>query len=196
MRAQERVLAAPGTTARTLRAPSLARDAALVIAGSIAVAVAAQIAIPFPGSPVPVTAQTFALLVVGIALGARRGALALALYLLEGALGLPVFAGGASGPGTLIGPTAGYLLAFPLAALVAGALATSRSSWLRIAVASIASHAVIFVFGLVWLARFVGAEQVVATGLLPFLPGEVVKIAATVLCFSGPASFFRRPTIR
>jgi biotin transport system substrate-specific component len=96
----------------------------------------------------------------------------------------------------LIGPTAGYLLAFPLAALVAGALATSRSSWLRIAVASIASHAVIFVFGLVWLARFVGAEQVVATGLLPFLPGEVVKIAATVLCFSGPASFFRRPTIR
>lgn len=161
-------------------------------AGSVAIAIAAQIAIPFPGSPVPVTAQTFALLVVGISLGARRGALALALYLLEGALGLPVFAGGAAGPAAFIGPTAGYLLAFPLAALVAGALAAPRSSWLRIALASFASHAVVFAFGLAWLARFVGAEHVFAVGLVPFLPGEALKIAATVLVFAGLAHDRRR----
>jgi len=181
------VPAAPGTGvgASALRAPSFARDAALVLAGSLAVAVAAQVAIPFPGSPVPVTAQTFGLLVVGIGLGARRGALALALYLLEGAAGLPVFAGGASGPAVFVGPTAGYLLAFPLAALVAGALASPRSSWLRVALASLASHAVVFAFGLAWLARFVGAGNVVATGLVPFLPGEALKIVATVLVFRG-----------
>lgn len=181
-----------GVGASALRAPSFARDAALVLAGSLAVAVAAQVAVPFPGSPVPVTAQTFALLVVGIGLGARRGALALALYLLEGAAGLPVFAGGASGPAAIVGPSAGYLLAFPLAALVAGALASPRSSWLRIVVASLASHAVVFAFGLAWLARFVGAGNVVATGLVPFLPGEALKIVATVLVFRGWALAPRR----
>jgi biotin transport system substrate-specific component len=181
-----------GVGASALRAPSLARDAALVLAGSLAVAVAAQVAVPFPGSPVPVTAQTFALLVVGIGLGARRGALALALYLLEGVAGLPVFAGGASGPAAFVGPTAGYLLAFPLAALVAGALASPRSPWLRIAVASLASHAVVFAFGLAWLARFVGAGNVVATGFVPFLPGEALKIVATVLVFRGWALAPRR----
>jgi len=166
-------------------AARIARDAGLVLAGSAAVAVAAQIAVPFPGSPVPVTAQTFALLLVGIALGARRGAIALGLYLLEGAAGLPVFAGGAGGPGAFVGPTAGYLLAFPPAAFVAGALASPRASAARIVAASLASHAVIFVVGLAWLARFVGAEQVVAMGLVPFLPGEALKIGATVLAMKG-----------
>ena len=175
---------APRVQHAAITAP-FARDAGLVVAGSIAVAIAAQVAIPFPGSPVPITAQTFALLLVGIGLGARRGGLALALYLLEGALGLPVFAGGAAGPGAFAGPTAGYLLAFPLAALVAGGLATPRSSWPRVVAASLASHAVIFAFGLVWLARFVGSQHVIAMGLLPFLPGEAIKIAATALSLEG-----------
>ncbi len=167
------------------RAARIARDAGLVLAGSAAVALAAQIAVPFPGSPVPVTAQTFALLLVGIALGARRGAMALGLYLLEGLAGLPVFAGGVGGPGAFVGPTAGYLLAFPPAAFVAGALASPRASAARIVAASLLSHGVIFVAGLAWLARFVGAEHVVATGLVPFLPGEALKIGATVLVLRG-----------
>jgi len=174
-----------GSATRAALAGRAARDAALVLAGSVAVAAAAQIAVPFPGSPVPVTAQTFALLLVGIALGARRGAMALGLYLLEGAAGLPVFAGGAGGPGAFVGPTGGYLMAFPLAAFGAGALATPRASAARIVAASLLSHAVIFAVGTAWLARFVGAQHALAAGLLPFLPGEALKIGATLLALRG-----------
>jgi biotin transport system substrate-specific component len=161
------------------------RDVALVVGASLFVAAAAQVATPFPGSPVPVTAQTLALLLVGIALGARRGAAALALYLAEGLAGLPVFAAGGAGPAAFVGPTGGYLVAFPAAAFVAGALATPRSSTPRIVFASAASHAVIFLVGLAWLARFVGPERVFAMGLYPFLPGEAGKIAATAIALKG-----------
>ncbi|MFN0151327.1 MAG: biotin transporter BioY [bacterium] len=185
MDATERTLRVDATAGGATRTARIARDAGLVLAGSVAVALAAQIAVPFPGSLVPVTAQTFALLVVGISLGARRGAMALGLYLLEGLAGLPVFAGGIGGPAAFVGPTAGYLLAFPSAALVAGALASPRASAPRIVAASLVSHGVIFVAGLAWLSRFVGAEQVVATGLVPFLPGEALKIGATLLVLKG-----------
>jgi biotin transport system substrate-specific component len=165
---------------RAVRLPAAARDAAFVVAGSVAVAIAAQIAVPFPGSPVPVTGQTLALLLVGFALGARRGAAALALYLAEGLAGLPVFAAGGAGMGALLGPTGGYLLAFPAAAFVAGALASARSSAPRVVLASLASHAVVFASGLAWLARFVPAGGLLAAGLLPFLPGEAIKIGAAL----------------
>lgn len=172
---------------------SILRDLAAPLAASLAVALAAQVSLPIPGSPVPVTGQTFALLLVGFFLGARRGALALALYVAEGVAGLPVFAGGAAGPGVLVGPTAGYLLAFPPAAWVAGALASPRSSVARIVLASLASHAVIFAGGLAVLARFVGAGGAVATGLLPFLPGEVIKIAAALAFVRGWTTLRRPP---
>ncbi len=174
------------------RLSAATRDLAAALAASLAVAVAAQVAVPIPGSPVPVTGQTLALLLVGFFLGARRGALALALYVAEGIAGLPVFAGGASGPGVLVGATAGYLLAFPPAAFVAGAFASPRSSVARIVVASLASHAVIFVGGLAVLARFLGPERAIAAGLLPFLPGEVLKIAAALVILRG-WSTLRRP---
>src|SRR5690242_3764504 len=110
-------------TARTLtladaafpRAGTL-RDTLLVIGASVATALAAQVAIPVPGSPVPITGQTFAVLLTGMLLGPSRAFLAQALYLAEGALGLPVFAGAAAGAAKLFGPTGGYLFAFPLAA--------------------------------------------------------------------------------
>src|SRR6266550_6187165 len=92
----------------------------LVIAGSAIIAIAAQIAIPIPFSPVPLTLQPLAVLLVGVALGATRGSAAATLYLLEGAAGLPVFAQGHGGALWLLGPTAGYLLAYPFAAFVAG----------------------------------------------------------------------------
>ena len=99
------------------------RDVALVVGASLVTALAAQVAVPLPGSPVPLTGQTFAVLLTGAALGARRAFLAQTLYLLQGAAGLPVFAGGLGGAWLLAGPAGGYLAAFPLAAAVTGALA-------------------------------------------------------------------------
>lgn len=174
--------------ARAVRIVSAAREGGLLLLASAFVAASAQVAVPLPGSPVPVTLQTLALLLVGIGLGARRGALALALYVAEGLAGLPVFAGGAAGPGVLLGPTGGYLLAFPAAAFVAGALASPRSGVARLATASLASHAVVFAGGLALLARIVPPEGLLAAGLLPFLPGEAMKIGACVAIVRGWAA--------
>jgi len=151
----------------------------LVAAGSALIAASAWIAIPLPFSPVPVTAQTFAVLLAGSALGARRGAAAALAYLAEGCAGLPVFAGGAAGAHVLLGATGGYLVGFVPGAWLCGALADR--GWDRRVGTTVASMALgnlaILVPGLLWLARLVGPERVVALGLLPFLPGDAVKIA-------------------
>jgi biotin transport system substrate-specific component len=163
-------------------AASLAYEALLVLAGSALIALSAWIALPLPFSPVPVTAQTFAVLFVGSALGARRGAASALAYLAEGASGLPVFAGGSSGVHVLVGPTGGYLAGFVLGAWICGALAERgydrrpATTLLSMALGNIA----ILVPGLLWLARFVGAPRVLAMGLFPFLPGDVLKIALAV----------------
>lgn len=184
---------APRTLAETSTLPSwlLVSLASLVIAG------AAQVAIPLPFTPVPLTGQTFGVLLTGMALGSRRGALAVALYLLEGALGLPVFAGGAAGLVKLLGPTGGYLAAFPLAAFVAGLLA--ERGWDRkpgtTVVGMLLASAVIFLLGALWLARFVGGlGPAVVQGVLPFLPGDLVKasLAAGLL----PATWHYAPLRR
>lgn len=163
------------------------RDILLVLGASLVTAVAAQIAIPLPFSPVPLTGQTFAVLLSGAVLGARRGFLAQALYLAEGAAGLPFFAGAAGGPAVLFGPTGGYLLAFPLAALVTGALA--RGGWDRrfagMALAMLLGSVVIFGFGLAGLSRFVPTDRLVALGLLPFLPGDLVKAVLASIAVPG-----------
>ena len=170
------------------------RNALLVVGASLVTAVAARIAIPLPWTPVPVTGQTFAVLLTGMVLGSRRGALALALYLAEGAVGLPVFAGGAAGPAALLGPTGGYLLAFPLGAAVTGMLASR--GWDRRALTTLAAmligSGVIFACGLAWLARFVPAGQLLGAGLLPFLPGDVVKAALAALAFPYAWSWINR----
>jgi len=162
-----------------------ARDALLIVAASLVTALAAQIAVPLPWSPVPITGQTFAVLLSGAVLGARRGFLAQVLYLSQGALGLPVFAGGAAGVATLLGPTAGYLFAFPFAAAVTGALA--ERGWDRrfftMAAAMLFGSAVIFALGLAWLSRFVPGPGVLAAGLYPFVPGDLVKTALAALAF-------------
>jgi len=170
------------------------RNALLVVGASLVTAVAARIAIPLPWTPVPVTGQTFAVLLTGMVLGSRRGALALALYLAEGAVGLPVFAGGAAGPAALLGPTGGYLLAFPLGAAVTGMLASR--GWDRRALTTLAAmligSGVIFACGLAWLARFVPAGQLLGAGLLPFIPGDVVKAALAALAFPYAWSWINR----
>lgn len=157
----------------------------LVVASSLVTAAAAQLAIPVPWSPVPITGQTFAVLLSGMVLGSRRAFLAQALYLLEGAAGLPVFAGGAAGAAILMGPTAGYLAAFPFAAFVTGALA--ERGWDRRFVttflAMLLGSALIFTVGLAWLSRFLAGPQLLAAGLLPFVPGDLIKSALAAVAF-------------
>jgi biotin transport system substrate-specific component len=161
------------------------RDVLLIVGASGATALAAQVALPLPWSPVPLTGQTFAVLLSGAVLGARRAFLAQLLYLAEGAVGLPVFAAGAAGFAIFAGPTGGYLLAFPLAAAVTGALAGRR--WDRrfgpMLGAMLLGSAVIFGLGLAALSRFVAADRLLAAGLLPFLPGDVIKSTLAAVAF-------------
>ncbi|MDY7095584.1 MAG: biotin transporter BioY [Acidobacteriota bacterium] len=142
--------------------------------GAALVALAARWSFPVPGSPVPVSAQTLAVLVVGLALGSARGAGALALYLAAGAAGLPVFADGAAGLEHLLGPTGGYLLGFVAGAAVAGR-APVTTTWRRRILLLLAAHGVIFALGVPWLAVFVGTSEAVTAGLLPFLLGALIK---------------------
>jgi biotin transport system substrate-specific component len=159
------------------------RDVLLVVGASLLTAAAARIALPLPWSPVPLTGQTFAVLLTGAALGARRAMLAQALYLVEGAMGLPFFAGGLGGALVLAGPTGGFLLAFPLAAAVTGMCA--GHGWDRrfgtMLAAMLLGGAVILVSGVAVLSRFVPPDRLLAAGLLPFLPGEVIKAVAAAL---------------
>ena len=180
------------STVRTLTLADVAipragvlRNALLIAGASAATALAARIAIPVPWSPVPLTGQTFAVLLSGAVLGARRAFLAQALYLAEGSIGLPVFAGGAAGLATLAGPTGGYLAAFPFAAALTGALA--ERGWDRrfatMVAAMLLGSAVIFGFGLIQLSRFVPQAQLLAARLLPFIPGDLVKSGLAALAF-------------
>ena len=163
----------------------------LVVGASLATAAAAQLAIPVPWSPVPITGQTFAVLLSGAVLGTRRALIAQALYLLEGAAGLPFFAGGVGGAALLAGPTGGYLMAFPLAAAVTGMLA--ERGWDRRFVTMMAAmllgSTILFAFGLAMLARFVAPGALLGAGLLPFVPGDLIKAALAALAFPAAWRF-------
>lgn len=152
----------------------------LVAGGSLLIALSAQVAVPLPWSPVPVTGQTFGVLLVAAALGSRLGLAAVSAYLVQGAMGLPVFApGGAPGVARLVGPTGGYLVGFALAAFAVGSLA--ERGWDRrlgpAILAMLAGLALVYVVGLLWLSRFVAPDRLLQAGLVPFLPGEIVKLA-------------------
>ncbi|GAA2597105.1 biotin transporter BioY [Streptomyces tubercidicus] len=164
----------PAATASRARV----RDAALVIGGAALTGIAAQIAVPVPGSPVPVTGQTFAALLVGASLGAGRGLLSLALYALAGLAGMPWFAGGASGAG---GATFGYIVGMMLAATAVGALARRGGDrgMLRTAATMAVGSALIYAVGVPYLALSTGMSlgQAVAAGMVPFLIGDALKAA-------------------
>jgi len=162
--------------------PRLARvfDAALVAGFSILIALSAQVAIPLPFTPVPVTLQTFAILLTGCLLGSGRGALAAAAYVAEGSLGLPFFSGGTAGIGHLLGPTGGYLVGCVAAAFVAGLLAerglARKPAGLLMTLC--AADLLVFVPGVLWLSVFTGPGKAVALGFLPFVVGDALKVAA------------------
>lgn len=164
----------------SLRRRALAYDLALILGGSLCIALSAQVAVKLPFSPVPVTGQTLAVLLAGALLGSRRGALAVLVYIGQGLLGLPVFAGGAVGWARLAGPTGGYLIGFVLAAYLVGLLA--ERGWDRRPATTVGAmllgNTIIYACGLLWLSGFVGGlAKAVPLGLTPFLPGDLLKIA-------------------
>ncbi len=155
-------------------------DALLVVAGAGFVAIAAQIEIHLGFTPVPITAQTFAVLLVGTALGSVLGVASLALYVAVGMLGAPVYAGGEGGWEWIEGATGGYLVGFVVAAGVAGVLAERQ--WDRristAVTAMLTGNVLIYLFGLPWLAHVVGYgwEGTFENGLYPFVVGDLVKL--------------------
>ncbi|MFD5115080.1 biotin transporter BioY [Streptomyces sp. NPDC058391] len=154
------------------------RDIALVVGGAVLTGLAAQLSVPVPGSPVPVTGQTFAALLVGTALGPRRGFLSLAIYTLVGMVGMPWFSAGSSGPG---GASFGYVLGMLLAATVVGALARRGGdrSVPRTAGTMVLGSVVIYAVGVPYLAVAAGMSlsAAVTAGLVPFLLGDALKAA-------------------
>ncbi len=159
-------------------ANTMLHRACIAVGFSVLVALSAQVAVRVPFTPVPVTGQTFAVLLAGALLGSRLGACALLLYLMEGAVGLPVFAGGSAGAWHLAGPTGGYLFGFVVAAFVVGWLAEHRwdRSFGRAILAMLAGEIAIYGLGLLWLARYVPAESLLPMGLTPFLLGDAAKL--------------------
>jgi biotin transport system substrate-specific component len=157
------------------------RDLTLILLGALFVAVLAQIKIPLPFTPIPLTGQTFAVLLIGAVLGSARGAASMVLYMVVGALGLPVFAGGASGVPYLTGATLGYLAGFAMAAYVIGLLAergferSVRTSLLPFLLGTL----IIYACGVSWLAVILGSvSKAIAAGVIPFLAGDAIKLIA------------------
>jgi biotin transport system substrate-specific component len=181
---------------RWLRAPALA------VLASLFVAVCAQINVPLP--LVPITMQSFAVLAVGAALGARMGAAAVILYAIEGAAGLPVFAQFKAGPAVLAGPTGGYILGFVIAAYAVGLLAERGydKNAFKMFAAMLLGAALIYLPGVPWLAHWIaGAKSLdygaafqaaLAGGLYPFIWGDIVKAALAAMMFPAAWLLFGR----
>jgi biotin transport system substrate-specific component len=171
------------------------KSVVLVVAFSLFIALSAQVVVPLPFTPVPITLQTFAVLLTGALLGSRLGALALVAYLVEGAAGLPFFRGANGGWLYLaLSPTAGYLLAYPLAAFVTGWLA--ERGWDRkflTAAAAMAIGSIVILFG-GWLGmlRFYSTEQAFALGVVPFIIGDLLKIALAAAALPSGWALLRR----
>jgi biotin transport system substrate-specific component len=174
----------------------LIRFIALAIAGTAILTLSAKIKVPF--YPVEMTMQTCAVLLIGAAYGSRLGLATVVLYLLEGASGLPVFTGTPErgvGVPYMLGPTGGYLLGFAAAAALAGLLAERgylRSLWAAF-LGLAAADVLVFGFGTVWLGRLIGWDMAVAKGVVPFLLGDLLKVAlAATLLIAGQSLLERR----
>lgn len=166
----------------------------LVILFTVLIALSAQVAVPLPFSPVPITMQTLTVLLTGILLGSRLGAITILAYLAEGAIGLPVFAFGTFGFATLVGPTGGYLFGFVIAAGLVGFLAEQgwdRRLWTTV-LAMVLGNLVIYLFGVGWLSTFMGFTGAIAAGMLPFLIGDAVKIALAAAILPSAWTFLQR----
>ncbi len=165
------------------------RDMLLMAGGTFLIALCARLEIP--AYPVPVTGQTFGIFLIAALLGSRRGVMSVMSYLSLGAMGLPVFAGCSTGLTAFAGPTAGYIVGFVFAAFTVGSLC--ERGWDRSVsttiLAMLAGSAAIYVPGAVWLSRFVGWDRVINVGVLPFIIGDIAKIAAAAILFPSAWRF-------
>lgn len=185
-----------GTLSATITRPSfsplrlqertLALQIAAVVAGTALLALSSHITVPMV--PVPVTMQTFAVTLIGALYGWRLGLATVVAWLAEGAVGLPVLSPGTSGLMAFVGPTAGYLVAFPVMAALTGWLAergwNGQRPWLAFA-AAITANLLCLVVGAAWLATLIGAERAVVAGVLPFLVGAVLKSGLSAAVLAG-----------
>lgn len=170
------------------------RQVALVVGASLFVALCARVTLPLPFTPVPLTMQNFGVLLVGLTLGSRRGFAALALYLVEGASGMPVFnPTGLGGVAQLLGPTGGFLLAYPFVAGIAGWIMESgKRTFARAATAAVLAEIALFAGGLSWLAILTHSlAQAVRFGLYWFVFAEVIKVMSAAAIASGWRRTFR-----
>lgn len=188
----EPVASLSGPLAARGSAPEPGKVATLVLCGMMAalLSVLAWVSVPLPISPVPVTLQTLGVLLAGGLLGRRYGPVSVAVYVFVGLVGVPVFAGGASGIGELAGPRGGYLIGFVLAAFIMGLTAErvrsrgAKGAWafVLLAVGGIGATLLIYCAGVPWLAFVtgMGLEQGLIVGAALFLPGDIVKLAVAV----------------
>ena len=177
----------PTLSAALLGQETLAKRVLMVLGGSLLIALAARVSVPM--YPVPMTLQTLAVLVVGLTYGARMGAATLLAYLAEGAMGLPVFAGGHAGIAYMFGPTGGFLLGFVLMAWLAG-LASDRGltrGFVGACLTALAVSALLYLPGLAWPAAVMGktVPELLSGWMLPFLVGDAVKAVLAALIVTG-----------
>lgn len=170
-------------TRRHLNTSAFARDLMLVLGGALVLSLLAQLELRLPFSLITITGQTAGVLLVGAALGGKRALSSVGLYLLAGLCGAPVLAGWSFGPTHFAGPSGGYLIGFLPAAFVVGALVERGfdRTFGRCAFALACGAAIVLLCGAAWLARFVGLEQAIATGVLPFVLVDALKIALVAL---------------
>lgn len=179
----------PSFSPLRLQDRSLAWQVGAVVLGTLFLTLSSYVEVPMV--PVPVTMQTFAVTLIGALYGWRLGALTIAAWLVEGAVGFPVLSGGAAGAAHFVGPTAGYLFAFPLVGALVGWLAERGWNGKRVMLASVAmllGNLACLVLGTAWLAVMIGAEQAVTFGFLPFIVGGLLKSAlgaATLMALPG-----------
>jgi biotin transport system substrate-specific component len=197
------MISAPGTTLadhigsqQTASSKSLLKDGILIVGASLLMALAARASIYLPLSPVPITLQTLVVMLAGATLGSRRGALAMLLYLVEGAVWLPVFAGGGGILYLLLSPTAGYLWSYPLAALAVGYLCERNldRSIVTSILAVLPGTCIIYALGVPWLAviAHLNLWQALSAGMFLFLPGDIIKVVVAAILMPAAWQFVRR----
>src|SRR5271166_72000 len=174
----------------------IVRNAALAFGGALALALSAKVQVPF--YPVPMTLQTLVVLALGAPYGARLAMATVGLYLAEGLLGLPVFAGALAGPAYMAGPTGGFLAGFLVAAALVGMLAERGwdRSWTRLLAAMALGHVAIFALGFAWLAILIGPEKAFTLGVAPFALATIVKtLLACALVGAAWSALDRAPGV-
>ena len=174
-------------TKQLIKSNSLTVNLAIAFSGSLLLALLARLTVPIPFSPVPITGQTFGILFLGAALGSRIGTFSVIMYIFEGLIGLPVFAGGTMGLLYLLGPTGGYLIGFIPAVYIIGYFSEqgSKNSFTFTFLTMVSGTIIIFIFGISWLTVTAGLGTAISIGLYPYIPGAIIKIIlATITVYS------------